>query len=130
MLQKRQPNNEFAPIWTTEIDPESRFVNRAERAPVTRREPDQERLAGAQVDLLMIGEGYTEAELPKFHGDAKRLMDALFAQEPLRSRRSDFNVWVLDLPSAESGVNRPNAGVFRRTPLSAEYNILILNVTC
>ena len=26
-------------------------------------------------------------------------------------------------PSAESGVNRPNAGVFRRTPLSAEYNI-------
>ena len=29
----------------------------------------------------------------------------------------------MDLPSAESGVNRPNAGVFRRTPVSAEYNI-------
>ena len=43
--------------------------------------------------------------------------------EPFKSRRSDFNVRALDLPSPQSGVNRPNAGVFRRTPLSAEYNI-------
>src|SRR4029453_12065804 len=35
----------------------------------------------------------------------------------------DFNVRALDLSSAESGVNRPNAGVFRRTPVSTEYNI-------
>ena len=34
------------------------------------------------MDLLMIGEGYTEAELPKFHGDAKRLMDALSRRSP------------------------------------------------
>ena len=76
-----------------------------------------------KVDLLVLGEGYTQAEMAKFHGDAKRLLDALFAQEPFKSRRGDFNVRALDLPSAASGVNRPNAGVFRRTPLSAEYNI-------
>jgi hypothetical protein len=76
-----------------------------------------------KVDLLVIGEGYTAAEMPKFHRDVKRLLPALFAEEPFKSRRSDFNVRALDLPSAVSGVNRPNAGVFRRTPLSAEYNI-------
>ena len=124
VLQKRRTNNEFAPIWTTEVDPASRFVNRAAPPPaghvwnLLENGP-----AERKVDLLMIGEGYTEAELPKLHGDAKRLLDALFAQEPFRARRSDFNVRVLDLPSAESGVNRPNAGVFRRTRLSAEYNI-------
>ena len=75
------------------------------------------------MDLLVIGEGYTAAEMPKFHRDVKRLLPALFAEEPFKSRRSDFNVRALDLPSAVSGVNRPNAGVFRRTPLSAEYNI-------
>jgi hypothetical protein len=47
----------------------------------------------------------------------------LFDEEPFKSRRGDFNVRALDLASAESGVNRPNAGVFRRTPVSAEYNI-------
>ena len=71
----------------------------------------------------MIGEGYTTAELPKFHADAKRLVDALFAVEPFKSRKGDFNVRGLDLPSAQSGVNRPHVGSFRRTPISAEYNI-------
>jgi hypothetical protein len=61
--------------------------------------------------------------MPKFHRDVRRLLPALFAEEPFKSRRSDFNVRALDLPSATSGVNRPNAGAFRRTPISAEYNI-------
>jgi hypothetical protein len=79
--------------------------------------------ASAKVDVLLIAEGYTAAELPKFHTDAKRLVEAMFAVEPYKSRRRDFNVRGLDLASAESGVNRPQTGVFRRTPISVEYNI-------
>ncbi|MDA8439199.1 MAG: M64 family metallo-endopeptidase, partial [Propionibacterium sp.] len=37
--------------------------------------------------------------LPKFHADVKRMVDTLFRFEPFRSRRSDFNVRALDLPS-------------------------------
>ena len=125
VLQKRQSDNRFAEIWSTDIDPESRFVNRAplrahagtvwnlfENGPATEK-----------VDLLVIGEGYTKAGLSKFHKDVNRLVEALFAHEPFKGRRHDFNVRALDLPSAESGVNRPNGGVFRRTPISTEYNI-------
>ena len=56
-------------------------------------------------------------------GDVSGCCRRFSTEEPFKSRRSDFNVRALDLPSAESGINRPNAGVFRRTPLSAEYNI-------
>jgi hypothetical protein len=124
-LSKRQSDQTFSTIWTVDVDPGSRFVVAAPLTqhaghvwPVFINGP-----AATKVDLLVIGEGYTAAELPKFHGDVKRLLPALFAQEPFKGRRSDFNVRALDLPSAESGINRPNAGVFRRTPLSAEYNI-------
>jgi hypothetical protein len=47
----------------------------------------------------------------------------LFETEPFKSRKGDFNVRAIDLPSAESGVHRPQAGVARRTPLGTEYNI-------
>ena len=47
----------------------------------------------------------------------------MFAVDPYRTRQRDFNVRGLDLPSAQSGVNRPQAGAFRRTPISTEYNI-------
>lgn len=124
-LATRQADNSFAPIWTAEIDPSSRFVNRAPPKrhagvvwPVFVNGPSPEK-----VDILVIGEGYTAAEMPKFHRDVRRLLPALFAEEPFKSRKGDFNVRALDLPSAESGINRPNAGVFRRTPISTEYNI-------
>jgi hypothetical protein len=125
VLLKRGADNRFADIWSTEIDPSSRFVNRAAptRPAGTVWTLFENGPPAGKVDLLVISEGYTEAELPKFHADAQRLVGALFNEEPFKSRRSDFNVRGLDLPSAASGVNRPNAGVFRRTPLSAEYNI-------
>ena len=124
-LSKRQADNSFAAIWTTDIDPQSRFVDRAPlKQHAGRVWPVFVNGSPAEkVDLLVIGEGYTASEMPKFHADVKRLLPALFAEEPFKSRKADFNVRALDLPSAESGVNRPNAGVFRRTPLSTEYNI-------
>ena len=124
-LKKRQADNTFARVWSTDVDPASRFVNAA--APKGRigtvwtlfeNGPPAEK-----VDLLVIGEGYTTQQLPKFRKDAERLLGSLFAEEPFKSRKKDFNVRLLGVPSAEPGINRPNAGVFRRTPISAEYNI-------
>jgi hypothetical protein len=124
-LEKRERDNSFRDVWTTDVDPGSRFVNQAVIADprgqvwtVMENGP-----ASQKVDLLILSDGYTQAELPKFHRDVQRLLGSLFAQEPFKSRRSDFNVRAIDIPSAQSGINRPNAAVFRRTPLSAEYNV-------
>ena len=124
VLKVRDTENSFHEIWSTVIDPNSRFVNPVDRQSIG--EVWSLFSSGApseKVDLLVIGEGYTEAEQEKFHRDAKRLVDALFEEEPFKSRRDDFNVWGLDLPSDESGITRPRADQFRRTPLSTEYNI-------
>ena len=124
LLKVRSAENGFREIWSTVIDPDSRFVNPSDREPIGEVWPVFENGPPSEkVDLLVIGEGYTAAEISKFHADATRLVNALFEEEPFRSRKSDFNVWGLDLPSPESGVSRPRAEQFRRTPLSAEYNI-------
>ena len=124
-VHKRQKDNTFGPVWKLEIDPASRFVNPARRkghagrvVPILESGPPSEK-----VDLLIISEGYTAAQMPKFQKDARRLLDALLGEEPFKGRRGDFNIRALELPSPETGVNRPNAGVFRRTPLGAQYNI-------
>jgi hypothetical protein len=124
-LKKRRPDNSFGDIWSTDIDPSSRFVNAAALPAHAGSvwELFENGQPSDKVDLLVISEGYTRDQLSEFRSDVKRLIEALFAQEPFKSRRGDFNVRALDLPSPESGVHRPHAGVFRRTPLSAEYNI-------
>jgi hypothetical protein len=124
VLKKRDRLNAFHEFWSTIIDPASRQVNRARLAPIGKvwtlwesGPPD------TKVDLLLIGDGYTEAELPKFHADARRLVDRMFTVEPYKSRRSDFNVRAIDVASAERGIHNPRTGQMRRTPVGTEYNI-------
>jgi hypothetical protein len=123
-LKKRDDDHGFDEIWTTEIDPEARYVNPADLPPlgevwtVFEHAPPSEK-----VDLVILGEGYTAEEQEKFHADAKRLTHVLFVTEPFKSRASDFNVWAIDLPSSESGVSRPHGDKYRRNPVATQYSI-------
>ncbi len=124
VVKKRDTNGAFQQIFSTLIDPSSRFVNPSDRKPaghvwnVIDNGP-----ASEKVDLLVIGEGYTESELPKFHKDVERMIGKLFATEPFKSRRKDFNVRALDLAEPASGVHRPRTNDNRRTMTGVQYNI-------
>jgi hypothetical protein len=124
VVKKRDKQNAFREVWSTIVEPASRFVTAAEIRPAGKVWTVFENgPAATKVDLLILGDGYAEADLPKFHADVKRLVDVLFATEPFKSRKSDFNVRAIDVPSARSGVNRPRTADFRRTPLGVSYNI-------
>lgn len=124
VVKRRDKNNLFREVWSSVVDPEGPDVNPALLAPRgTLFSIFENGPATEKVDLLLLGEGYSEKELPKFRADARRLVDLLFAQEPFKSRKGDFNVRALELPAAESGVTRPQSKIFRRTPLSVQYNI-------
>lgn len=124
VLKKRDAQNAFQQIWSTVIDPSSRFVNPADIKPAGKVWSYLESGPPSQkVDLLVIGEGYTEAEMPKLHKDVERLVGKLFATEPFKSRKSDFNVRVLELPAAKSGVHRPRTNDNRRSATGVQYNI-------
>jgi IgA Peptidase M64/Peptidase M64 N-terminus len=124
VIKKRDTNGAFQQLWSTLIDPSSRTVNPSDRKPaghvwnVIENGPPSEK-----VDILVIGEGYTESELPKFHLDVARMVGKLFATEPFKSRRKDFNVRALDLAEPASGVNRPRTSDNRRTMTGVQYNI-------
>jgi hypothetical protein len=124
VLKKRDRLNAFHEFWSAIIDPASRQVNRSRLAPegkvLTLWESGT---PGAKVDLLLIGDGYTEPEMAKFQADARRLVDRMFALEPYKSRRGDFNVRAIAVAASESGVHNPRTGEMRRTRVGTEYNV-------
>lgn len=122
-LYARDDRNAYSMVWTRDIDPDDVDVRRA-HAPlpsplVAIREngPPEDK-----VDLLILGDGYTEKERGKFIADAKRLSDKLFSVSPFRERARDFNVWALMAASPESGVARPSSGLFHWSPLGTRYD--------
>ena len=124
VLKKRDRLNAFQQIWSTVVESDSRFVNKGDRAPAGKVYALFENgHPSTKVDLLIIGEGYTQEQMPKLRKDAERLSNKLFATEPFKSRKKDFNVRVLELPASKSGVHRPRTRDDRRTVTSVEYNI-------
>jgi len=122
-IARRGTDGAFKTIWTVRVDPRAPWVDRAPAPSGVRVWAVQESGPPAEkVDLLLIGDGYTAAERDKWHRDAARLTEALFAVPPFRERRRDFNVWAIDVASDASGVSRPSDGVFRRSALRATYD--------
>src|SRR5258705_9070365 len=75
-----------------------------------------------KVDFVHLGDGYPAAEARKFEADARRLTDVLFSTSPFKEHRTDFNVWALCPPAAESGISSPSTGIHHYSPLGATYD--------
>ncbi len=123
VLMKRDDDNAFREVWSVVVAPKDMFVDDSKPpAPGRLLELMKNGDPANKVDLLILGDGYTTAELPKFEKDARRLVDILFATSPFKERRSDFNVWGLCPPADESGISRPSSGIHRRNPLGSTYD--------
>ncbi|HEV7815261.1 MAG TPA: M64 family metallopeptidase [Janthinobacterium sp.] len=123
-ILKRDGQNGFVLAWSADIDTDAPDVVRRQ-GPAPAR-PIPIRVSGpspGKVDLLIIGDGYTQAEMGKFEATARRMSDHLFTVSPFRERAGDFNVWALAVPTQESGVSRPSTGVYHASALGARYDI-------
>jgi hypothetical protein len=123
ILKKRDRALAFREVFSVLVDPMDPGITRADPPANAKVWAVQE--SGTprdKVDLLLLGDGYTAGEMDKWHRDAKRLAETLFAESPFKERRSDFNVWAIDIAADQSGVARPSDGVHRRSPLGATYD--------
>jgi hypothetical protein len=123
-ILKRDERNAFSVVWSFDVDPASTdIVRETLPAPAT---PIAIRHSGPpsdKVDLLILGDGYTQTEAAKFEADARRLSDVLFQTEPFRTRANDFNVWALMVPTPQSGIARPSTGQHHPSLLGTRYDI-------
>ena len=74
------------------------------------------------IDLAIVAEGYTRAQMGKFYTDCQRVVDALFAHEPFTSMKNRFNVVAVAAESLTSGPSVPHLGRWSNTPAGTHYD--------
>ncbi|RJQ85560.1 M64 family metallopeptidase [Amycolatopsis panacis] len=73
-------------------------------------------------DLVVVGDGYTAADLGTYSQHVRSSIDALFSVEPYQSYRKQFNIWQVNVVSPDSGVsNDPDQGIQRNTALGSYF---------
>ncbi len=123
VIAKRDRENYFQPIFSTVIDPNSRFVNRDKR--VESYHVDHVFKSGdphEKVDVVILGDGYSKSDMKQFRKDAQHYTEVLFDVEPFKTRKNDFNVWYVESLSLESGIDQPRKNEWRANLLECSYN--------
>jgi hypothetical protein len=123
-LEKRDEQKKLKEIVRFEIDPadvmiiEDKIIDDfiVVETPVYSGDPH------SKVDLVILGEGYTKNEIPKFNLDLRKFVNTFFNHEPYKSYKKNFNVYGVLKPSQESGVDEPRAGIFKNTTLNCTFN--------
>ncbi|MEU6982362.1 M64 family metallopeptidase [Streptomyces sp. NPDC046324] len=79
--------------------------------------------ADKRFNLVIMGDGYTAEETAEFRADVETHLGVLWSIEPFASYRSYVNVWAVEVPSPESGVDcDPGLDAPRRdTPLGMAF---------
>ena len=60
-----------------------------------------------RINIVIVAEGYTEAEAAKFSADARLVANAILQTDPYDDYQTYFNVHSVFVASAESGTNQP-----------------------
>ncbi|HEX8131481.1 MAG TPA: M64 family metallopeptidase [Pyrinomonadaceae bacterium] len=74
-----------------------------------------------RVDIAIMGDGYTAAEMDKYRSDIEQFVRLWFEQEPYKEYQRYFNVHRIDVVSAQSGADHPERGSFVNTAFNATY---------
>jgi hypothetical protein len=123
-LLKRDRSNRFLVLWTLDIDPSSRFINREKKqfnfAP--KKFIDNGGASKDKVDLVILGDGYTTEDLPKFRDDVAHYTEVLLGSAPFKDQKNDFNIWTVECISSDRGIDEPRKNHWAHTALGAQYN--------
>lgn len=74
------------------------------------------------IDVAILAEGYTEAEMEQFYKDAAATCESLFFYEPFKSMKEKFNIVAVASPSKDSGVSVPRKKDWKQTAFSSHFD--------
>lgn len=79
--------------------------------------------AAARFSLVLLSDGYTATDMPKFREHVEKHLNILWSFEPFRSYRNYINVYAVEIISGESGITcDPEIREFRTTPLKMQFD--------
>ena len=98
-------------------DPQSQEVGSSRVVPIqVTGDPE------ARFSMVVMGDGYTAAEMPRYREHLDKHLNILWSIEPFRSYRNYINVYSVEIVSADSGVTcDPEVRQQKNTPLGLNF---------
>ena len=127
LYQRTRQTGKFSIMLELDIDPSDRHIIPGCDNDFNIKALQYKGDVAHKVDLVLAGEGYTYEEIGKLRSDARRMTDYIFGMEPYSGRRDDFNIWLVESISRDSGADIPQDGIWRNTLMDAMFDTFYID---
>ncbi len=117
----RTKQQQWVEKFSYEIDPSSYFIKKERRHVYPSFVVQQSGEPAVSLDIVFVPEGYTAGEMDKFRKDCERLTGYLLKNRPFDKYAGRINVYGVEAPSAESGVDVPGKEVWKKTIVNSSF---------
>lgn len=112
-----------AATFTHEVDPTDILIHNQGTKDVTPHRYLQKGGSSADcIDVAILAEGYTPAEMDLFYKDAQKACNALFNHAPFKQNKKKFNIVAVASPSKDSGVSIPRENDWKETAVNSHFD--------
>lgn len=77
---------------------------------------------GSSINVAIVAEGFTKEEMPVFRKYAKATINHIFGHEPFGKYSDNFNFYLVESASEDSGVSVPREGVWKNTSVRSHFD--------
>lgn len=120
-LYTRDRKGNFNKKFSYDINPEATIIERPSYTmPV--KEIHYSGMPQHCIDIVLIPEGYSEADRAAFDEAAKYFAEQLLSYSPFKEASDKFNIRSVWAPSSDSGVSIPGENQWNNTACAAKFN--------
>jgi len=120
-LQNRDSKNIFHTVFEYKVDPNNYFIVKDKTEKYTSEKIHGYGNPETSMDIVVLPEGYTEQEMPKFKKDVKRFIGYFFKVTPFKESKDKVNFWMVNAPSEQSGTDIPGDSIWKNTILNTHF---------
>ncbi len=118
---KRNKKNTWDKRYEYTVDPTNYFISKEMKIKCDTFKVNNAGDPANKLDIVIIAEGYTAAEMGKFEKDCKRFAGYLFKTSIYKKNKNNINIWGVKSISAESGTDFPGLGTWKKTIVNASF---------
>ncbi len=120
-LQHRTLQHKFITDFEMVINPKNYFISKEKVTEYPTKKIIDNNIPEKSVDVVILPDGYTQAEMGKFREDAEKYAKKLLQWKPFLKNKKKFNFWIVEAPSLESGTDIPGDNIWKNTVLNSSF---------
>lgn len=117
----RDKKNNWVKKFEYKVSPTNYFISKEKQYECKTFDAVNSGPADKCVDIVIIPEGYTAAEMDRFKEDCKKFAGYLFNATPYKENKHKFNIRGVLAPSPESGTDIPKSNIWKKTIVNTSF---------